>query len=76
VPNGIGVDGSERPTDGFCDANLITLDRHGRAYHQKDAAGIIQPNVVRAFPSAARAPTGQPREFGVMDEPLSSVVQW
>jgi hypothetical protein len=50
VSRAIRVDGRDRPTGGFCDANLITLDRDGRAYYQKDAAGIIQPNVVRAFP--------------------------
>ena len=74
--NRIGVDGPERPTDGFCDANLITLDRDGGAYYQKDAAGTIQPNVVRAFPGRRARADRSAWQFGVMDESLSSVVQW
>ena len=64
------------PTDGFCDANLITLDRDGGAYYQKDAAGTIQPNVVRAFPGRRARADRSAWQFGVMDESLSSVVQW
>jgi hypothetical protein len=74
--NQFGVGGPERPTGGFCDANLITLDRDGRAYYQKDAAGTTQPNVVRVFPGRRVRADRSAWQFGVMDEPLSSVVQW
>jgi len=48
------VDGRTSPKDSLYDANVVTFEDDGGAYHQQDAAGFIRLNALRLRLGAKR----------------------